>query len=459
MTVRSDQHLWVRKLDGDMHVVAEQPQLRLYPKDLGEVVECANMAKNPPLGGIRQARAIGSHWGISHVGVTGGYMIETATPVHEADGDQTKPRLNNPLRNVVPGCLTEEALRAFIAQDVPKFDPSVKPSHSEIYLFHVEAGTRIHELYALLDGDDAKDGASLASLMRTMGAAGDYSGPWALETMGGAGGQTIVGAMSTGTHGGDLEFSALGDAVVALHLVDANGWQHWIECTRLRPSTIPLHLVDTTKLEAAFPGSKIAYHRDDDLMNAVTVACGCMGVIYSVVLRVVRQFALAETISAAQLWSDVKTWVTNPGSPTFYPLAPALPNRFVKVNISPYGGFLHPSRHDCFVVTRVLRELDAAGTGLPRGRAERGWNHRSARAPAFSIAPAPPTTGSARHSTSRSSRSSRCASSRSRRGWAPPSSSWRPWCRPTSSWRRSPPSKRRSRPSPGRRSTSPPSPT
>jgi hypothetical protein len=39
MPVRSDHHLWVRKLDGDMDVVAEQPSLRLYPKDLDELVK------------------------------------------------------------------------------------------------------------------------------------------------------------------------------------------------------------------------------------------------------------------------------------------------------------------------------------------------------------------------------------------------------------------------------------
>jgi len=366
MAIRQDKRLWIRKLDGDMHVVSEQPMLRLYPTNLDELSACIDMARNPPLGGIRQARGIASHWGISHVGVTRGFMIETASPVHEPDGNQTAPRLNNVLYDVIPDCLHEDALAFFHRQTVPTFDPSVKPTHNEIYLVHVEAGARIHEIYATLDKGDAENNRSLASLMQRRGAVGDYSGPWAFETLGGAGGQTIVGAMSTATHGGDSRFGPVGDAVVALHLVDANGQHHWIERTRLRPTSMPMPLVDKTKLQLRYP--MIQYHSDDEMMRAVTVACGRMGVIYSVVLRVVRQYALHEK-TALQDWSNVKTWLTNPNAPPFL-----LPNRFVKIDINPYGNFWHPSKHDCYVVTRELRELDFAGKGAPLGRAERGAN-------------------------------------------------------------------------------------
>src|SRR5262245_32186066 len=126
MAVRTDHRTWVRKLDGEMHVVAQQPQLRLYPGTLDELEECVAMIGNPPLGAIPQARAVGSHWAASATGVTGGYMVETATPVHELDGDQGAPRLNKVLYDVVPRCLTPEALRFFQGQVVSAFDPSVK---------------------------------------------------------------------------------------------------------------------------------------------------------------------------------------------------------------------------------------------------------------------------------------------------------------------------------------------
>jgi hypothetical protein len=367
MAVRSDKRKWVRLTDGDLHVVAEQPCLRCYPAKLEEIIETVQLALNPPLGGVLQARAIGSHWAMSHAGVTNGFMIETATPVHEPESNQGATRLNHALYDVIPDCLTPEALRFFRNQNVPTFNPAVKPTHQEIYLLHVEAGMRIHELYAYIDdGDMGKfaqgQGGSLADLMKQEGTpAADYSGPWAVETMGTAGGQTIAGAFSTGTHGGDILFGPLADSVIAVHLVDAQGHQHWIERTRLRPSMLQLRLIDEDKLTARFPG--IQYYRDDDLMNAVTVACGRMGAIYSVVLRVVRQYAL-EQHWKKEAWSDVKKWIN--GGPIF------LFNRFLRIDVNPYGTFTDPMHYDCYVNTRLLRELNAAGSPDPMGRNERG---------------------------------------------------------------------------------------
>ncbi|MFF1657755.1 hypothetical protein [Streptomyces sp. NPDC058255] len=300
-------------------------------------------------------------------------MIETSTPVHEADGDQTAERLNHVLYNVIPDCLTDEALGYFIHQSAPAFNPSIKPNHVETYLFHVESGMRIYELYALLDeGDVGKGKNSLGDLMKTRDTVNDYSGPWALATMGGAGGQTIAGAFSTGTHGGDIHLGPLADLVVAVHLVDANGEQHWIERTKLHPTSLPMNLIDEDRLRTKFPDIKY-FHRSDDLMNAVTVACGRMGVIYSVVLGAVRQYALAEQCTKED-WTSVKKWLNLTLKPPF-----ALPTRFLQIDINAYGDCFHPSQHDCYIVTRVLRELDAAGTGSPMGRAERGGKNAGKR--------------------------------------------------------------------------------
>src|SRR5947207_210013 len=79
---------------------------------------------------------------------------------------------------------------------------------------------------------------------------------------------------------------------------------------------------------------------------------------------VVRQYALEESRSQ-QDWDSVKTWIT--GGPMF------TSNRFVRVDVNPYGSMLHPSSHSCYVKTRLLRPLDAAGAAPfgPLGRAER----------------------------------------------------------------------------------------
>jgi hypothetical protein len=375
MPVRENNELWVRKLDGDMHVVDEQPKRRLYPSSLVEADECVQRAiKDSKKEGLKEVRAVGSHWAISHTAVTTGYMFDNAVPVHEQE-DQDKPRLNHVLYDVIPPCLSEQAEAFFRRQYVPTFDPKANPTHSEIYLIHVEAGMRIHELYSVLDKGDAHIPESLAYKMsQQVTPNNDYSGPWALETMGGAGGQTITGAFSTATHGGDVKFSTIAEMVVAIHLISANGDHHWIERTRLRPSTAPMPLVDEAKLRAWFEkkakeinekeGAKkptLHVHRSDEMMNAVVVSCGRMGFIYSVVLRAVRQFALDEKVEEKD-WNAVKALIT--AGPIFSQ------NRFVEITVNPYGTILDPSHHWCYITTRNMLPLADAGTP-PKGQ-ERG---------------------------------------------------------------------------------------
>lgn len=118
-------------------------------------------------------------------------------------------------------------------------------------VYHVEAGIKIRDLYENLD--------SLS---------------YALETMGGSSGQSIAGAISTGTHGGDYQMSPLADKVLAIHLVAAGGTQYWIE-----PSTD--RITDATLLQQrVVPNialNNIIY--DDATFNACLVSLGCMGII------------------------------------------------------------------------------------------------------------------------------------------------------------------------------------
>jgi hypothetical protein len=83
------------------------------------------MTKPPPVNS--EAKVCGSHWAMSKAAVAPGQMIETATPVHEEDGNQAAPRLNHVLHEVIPACMTQDALHAFIRQDVRAFDPTVVP--------------------------------------------------------------------------------------------------------------------------------------------------------------------------------------------------------------------------------------------------------------------------------------------------------------------------------------------
>jgi hypothetical protein len=118
--------------------------------------------------------------------------------------------------------LSAEALRFFQGQDCPTFDPApppgpfVPPSLQEIYLFHVETGMRIWELYARQGVDEMSVAGSLARAAssanpigrtRTTPGRGRWR-PWA------SGRQTIGGSVSTATHGGDVDYGAICDAVL-----------------------------------------------------------------------------------------------------------------------------------------------------------------------------------------------------------------------------------------------------
>src|SRR6516225_1098543 len=261
---RSDTRTWVRKIDGDMHVVAEQPQMRWYPATLDELLWIVKkrFKEKPPV--TPESHVCGSHWAMSKTAVTTGQMIETSTPVHEDGGDQAAPRLNHVLYDVIPKCMTEEAKNAFRHQDVQTFNPAVKPDFwpmpMKFYLFHVESGMRIYELYSFIDsGADGLDERSLAKWVENNPIPNlpmDYTGPWALETMGGAGGQTIAGVASTATHGGDVKASSISDLVVALHVIAPDGQEYWIEKKKILPTQEPFPLVDEDLLNSvAYPAN------------------------------------------------------------------------------------------------------------------------------------------------------------------------------------------------------------
>jgi hypothetical protein len=142
-------------------------------------------------------------------------------------------------------------------------------------LFFVEAGIKLHNLNSLLDCQVP---------------------PVSLATMGGSAGQSLAGAFSTGTHGGDFDRPPLADSVRAIYLISAGGQHYWIE--RSAPITDPI------KLNAQFPCLPVdrAYIiQDDDTFYSTLVSMGSMGVIYAVVLDVVPQYKLIQ-------WTKWTTW-------------------------------------------------------------------------------------------------------------------------------------------------------
>jgi hypothetical protein len=195
------------------------PYRTCTPGSLDDIVAIVREAETAN----KHVHAFGSAWSFSDCAITMDYLVDSRL-------------LNRPVQTV------QEALL---------------PGQSHL-VYHVEAGMTIRNIYTQLG---------------LLGAA--------LETMGGASGQTIAGATSTGTHGGDLFMPPLADSVLALHMVGAGGAVYWVEPSQgitdpvlLQKWTAPASLEATTSANcylsyqvpvpySGFPRTlSAAYHRN-----------------------------------------------------------------------------------------------------------------------------------------------------------------------------------------------------
>lgn len=227
----------------------------------------------------KTVRAAGSHWSFSDCALTWDVIVETSnlnkifafSQGRSVFGhrDPGRPAAHGDESQVLP-----EALNNSVVVSTRKFA-------------HIQAGIKIKDLYEALDNpaNDNRTGR----------------GRWALRTMGGASGQTVAGAISTGTHGSDFNLPPLSEMVRAIHLVAADGSQHWIERTGTGSITEPERLFRT--FGGVIPRENI--HYDNDFFNGILVSMGRMGIIYSFVIEVTSQFGLSEVVHETT-WLDLK---------------------------------------------------------------------------------------------------------------------------------------------------------
>lgn len=230
------------------------------------------------------------------------------------------------LTNVIPNCLNRDYVEHMVRNGADQ----------KWYLVHVEAGKRIYQLYSELDQlVDVGDTSTLAGFINEQFNDPGYGGPWAFATLGGAGGQTIVGALNTGTHGGDFDRPPIADAVMALHLVTDGGKHYWIETV----SNEYPQLTDDFMMSIEFGITEYGgienfeIIRDNNVFNAVLVSAGRFGVIYSVLLRAVPQYALHER-RRLHVWQDFKHQIKDRNGPLFTePAVPSARCRFLQIAI------------------------------------------------------------------------------------------------------------------------------
>ena len=102
-----------------------------------------------------------------------------------------------------------------------------------------------------------------------------------LKTTGSNNGQTLAGAISTGTHGSAFRFGAMQDFVAGLHLIVGPNRHIYLE-----PATAPA----VTEAFVDRLGAELV--RDDTLFNAALVGFGAFGVIQGVTIETRERFIL-----------------------------------------------------------------------------------------------------------------------------------------------------------------------
>jgi len=346
---------WRRK--HDLPGIARTAPTIQYPASLADLIQiCSDRRAG------RHLKAAGSHWALSCAAVSDDIYVETHDPnnVHRAMG--------RTLYEVVPGCLSEAFLQVMASRRPPPFANDVA-SHgdSTFYLVHIETGKRVYQLYAELDQGDHGNRNSLAWRLDHQYGNASYYGPWAFHTLGGAGGQTVFGALTTGTHGGDFDLGPIADDVLAIHLVADGGKHYWIE-PAYQTDFADTPLTDDRKLRATYGQlGNFAVIRDNDLFHAVLISAGRFGIVYSIVLRAVRQYSLHEQ-RRLETWQDIKGLVGDPNS-TLYRTSADDPNRFLQIAVSltPYHNF----QKNLCGVTRRWNAPPLPNATDPNGRSER----------------------------------------------------------------------------------------
>lgn len=183
-------------------------------------------------------------------------------------------------------------------------------------LFLTECGIRIHALNTALD----ERGKALTNM-------GAYTG------------QTIIGAISTATHGSGITLDNLAGFVETIVLVTEKGRVLQIERSN-GISDAPIQLEHL----------QVELIQDDDIFLSSVVSMGCLGVIYAVVLRVCNSYLLREKRTFCT-WNEVKSKLEQ---------GDILRNhRHLEVLIDPYS-VNRGTSHNCLVTERNICPPDTA---------------------------------------------------------------------------------------------------
>ena len=310
------------------HNVTLTPHRIYSPATVDELV---GIVKDAEANGA-SVRAVGSGWSFTDVMLTPDYLVYTDNL----------------------DALLSETISGTDYPDDPVFGALTSAAKGRL-LCHVHAGIKIHDLHDALESRSGNGFSNLPPVRLNDGPGGSpQDHGYALKTLGGSGGQSIVGAISTSTHGGDDHDAAGGsipplpDMVHGIHLVTTGGTEFFIQRGGQRA------IADAAMLAELMPCVAGRIISDDDAFNATIVSMGRMGLIYSVVLEVQEQYVLRENLSQ-DTWNNVRSGgMLN---------SLRASHRFVEVLILPYAN--SDGDHTCFVTTRDQVQPTGPPFGAP----------------------------------------------------------------------------------------------
>ncbi|HYI40436.1 MAG TPA: FAD-binding protein [Allosphingosinicella sp.] len=194
----------------------------------------------------KRLRAIGAGWALSDINVTDGFLLNT------------------------------KALNSRFDVTDKYFEPSV-PAGVRRRIIVAQCGNQIAEL------NDALELNPPSGLHLSLQAAGIGNG------------QTIAGAVSGNTHGSQVNFGAMPDFVVGIHLVTGAGKPLWIERAG-RP-------VFNAQFAARIGAEAI---RDDEIFNAAVVSFGTFGIIAALAIEMTERYHLQFGPIVDRTWDEMK---------------------------------------------------------------------------------------------------------------------------------------------------------
>lgn len=204
------------------------------PTTLSEVIAIVNRAESEG----RKVRAVGSGHSFSDIALTDDFLIDT------------------------------HGLNKVLKLDTGTLKPGVQTST----LVEVECGITI------VDVNERLDRLGLA-----------------LINMGAHTAQTVVGALSTSTHGSGISLGSAASFVRSIVVVASEG-----KVYRIEPAD---GITDPDKFRVTHPD--VECKQDDDWFKSVVISLGCMGVVYSVTIEVREKYWLNESRTVTK-WTQVK---------------------------------------------------------------------------------------------------------------------------------------------------------